>query len=176
MSTFLVSIISEQSAPNFLFIKEFQNQVDKFLFLTTDAMEKLNKTKQICDAANIDKEKRIKTNINEDFLEQSINKLGKLPLSSDNHYLVNLTGGTKMMAIAVWRFFHQFKNVRFFYVPLNKGVYNELFDDKPAQTQHFTYNISLEEYLKIYDIRFECQPLLCRSAKIAEDIFNDVKA
>lgn len=171
----IVSIISEQTLPNYLFIKEFQGKVDKFLFLTTPQMEQQGKTSLICDTSGIVKEQRIKTSISEDILNQSVEKLNKLNLSPDNQYLVNLTGGTKMMAIAVWRFFSEFPHTRFYYVPIGKRVYYELFEGKPSQPFEFTYQLSVQEYLNIYGIRYEHEPLLFSEEQV-NDVFKDVKA
>ena len=38
MKTILVSLISDQTIPNFLFIKTFE-KIDKYLFISTDLME-----------------------------------------------------------------------------------------------------------------------------------------
>ena len=175
MATILVSIVSEQAIPNYLFIKEFQSCVDKFLFLSTDTMEKQKKTQLIWKTAGIDDKPIVKTNISEDILNQSIEKLNKLGLSRDHQYLVNLTGGTKMMAIAVWRFFNQFPNSRYFYVPINKGVYHELFEDKPSKETAFTYQVGINEYLQIYGIRYEHEDIVFNESEVY-DIFKGVKA
>jgi len=175
MPTSLVSIISEQAAPNFLFIKEFYDKVDKFLFVSTEQMEKKNKTNLLCETLNVDKEKRIKTLITDEYYYQNIEKLKKLNLSPDDTYLVNLTGGTKMMSITIWQFFNTFKNVRFFYVPLGKNYYNELFNDKPVIQRDFKTCITCKEYLNIYGIRYE-ESNIFLNKQLANDIFNDVKA
>lgn len=138
-------------------------------------MEQQSKTQLICEAAGIPQEQQVKTNISEDILDQSTENLDKLNLSPDDQYLVNLTGGTKMMAIAVWRYFRQFPHVRNFYIPINKGVYHELFEKEPSKTAEFNYQISVAEYLKIYGIRFEHEKILF-TEKDAFDIFKDVKA
>ncbi|MCX7954784.1 MAG: DUF1887 family CARF protein [Bacteroidales bacterium] len=173
MTTYLISIISEQPVPNYLFIKEFQQQVDKFIFISTQQMEQKNKTNIICETAEINKSNRIKTLIPDDALKQSIDKLSKLTLPNDAIFLVNLTGGTKMMSIAVWRFFSKFPNSRFFYVPIGRNVYNELFDEKPSTIHNFNYKLSVQEYLQIYGIRYEQEPQIFDEDLVFE-IFNDV--
>ena len=174
MATYLVSIVSEQTIPNYLFIKEFYSQVDKFIFISTEKMEQQNKTNLLCEAAQIDKKQRIKTLIADDILFKNFEKLEKLNLQPNDTYLINLTGGTKMMAISVWQFFHKFQNTRFFYVPLGKNIYNVMFEDKPAQMFYFTQKITCEEYLKIYGIRIEKSENLFTEQQVL-DIFNDVK-
>lgn len=174
MSTILVSIVSEQTAPNYLFIKEFQNQVDRFLFISTEQMEQKGKTEVICTTAQIDKNKRIKVLVSDNLIHEVQGRLNKVNFPNDAQYLVNLTGGTKMMSIAVWRFFHQFSNTRFFYVPIHSNAYVEVFDDKPSLTTPFNYKISVEEYLNIYGIRFEKSELIFDEELVLE-VFKEVK-
>lgn len=175
MQTILVSIISDQTVPNYLFIKEFQQQVDRFLFISTEQMEQKGKTDIICNTAQIDKNKRLKVLVSDNLLHEVHQRLNKLNFSHDAQFLVNLTGGTKMMSIAVWRFFHQFSNARFFYVPIHTNAYVEVFDDKPSVTTPFNYKISVEEYLNIYSIRFEKSEIIFNE-KLVYDVFNDVKS
>jgi len=172
--TFLVSIISEQTVPNYLFIKEFQHQVDRFIFISTEQMENKNKTELICTTALIEKSKRIKVLVSDNLLHEVQERLKKLNFNREDQFLVNLTGGTKMMSIAVWRFFHHYHNVRFFYVPIQSNTYIEVFDDKPSETKPFTYRISIDEYLRIYGIRYERSNLVFNE-DLVNDVFEDVK-
>ncbi len=173
--TILVSIVSEQTVPNYLFIKEFQRQVDKFLFISTEQMEKQEKTDAMCSISGIQKDKRIKVLVSDSYLHEVKERLKKINLPEDANYLVHLTGGTKMMSIAVWRYFQSFKNVRFFYVPIRSNSYVEVFDDKPSLTTPFNYKISVEEHLSIYGIRFESKELMF-DENLADDIFEGLKA
>lgn len=155
----LVSIISEQIIPNYLLIKELQSQIDRYLFISSAKMEEQNKTNILCEVAGIDKNQRIKTLVVEDLLNSILVKLSKLNLPADATYYVNITGGTKIMSLAVWRFFAKFKNSRFFYVPIGKNVYTELFEDKKNINNTIGYKISVKEYLHLYDIRSETDDL-----------------
>lgn len=171
----LVSIVSDQTLPNYLFIREFQEQVDRYLFISTEQMEQKGKTETICNAAGIDNNKILKVLVSDNLLHEVQERLNNLNFSNDDQYLVNLTGGTKMMSIAVWRFFHRFPNVRFFYVPIQTNSYVEVFDDKASETRSFNYKISVEEYLKIYDIRIEKSELIFNE-NLVYDVVKDVKS
>lgn len=175
MQTILVSIVSEQTIPNYLFIKEFQNKVDKFLFITTKSMEQKNKTKTISTVANIEEKKIIKVLVSESQLSEVKNILKKTNLPIDANYLVNLTGGTKMMSIAVWDYFKRFKNVSFFYIPINKNIYTQILNDIESLEKPFSYNITLSEYFYIYNIKYNTSNILLTKEQ-AYDIFKDVKA
>ena len=169
--TYLVSIISEQTLPNYLLIKELEPQVDIFLFITTKEMEQRHKTQYIVETAGIQKEKYSKIYVKEDALFLTKNRLDKLNLSYDDKFLVNLTGGTKMIAISVWEYFRQFKNTHFFYVPIGKNIYKEIFTEKEADIYPIKYKVSWEEYLSVYGIKAEAQKLVFTEKQVIS-IFN----
>ncbi len=154
---FLVNIVSEQTLPNYLFIKEFEDRIDRFIFITSKAMESRNKTEAILKTAGINqKERRSKITVEEDSLYKIRERLNRINFDRENDiFHINLTGGTKPMAIAVWNFFRDFKNVKWYYKPITKNVYKEYHTDKKATETPFTYKISLKEYLSIYNLDFE---------------------
>lgn len=150
----IVSIVSEQTIPNYLFIKEFQSETKLFIFITTQAMEAKGKTDRICSVADIKNENVVKVIFDEDMLNSNLEKLSNINLPCDYEYLVNLTGGTKMMSIATWKFFSSFRRNRFFYVPIGKNIYNEIFDDKQPLQRNFSYDLGCEEYLALHNIKY----------------------
>jgi hypothetical protein len=175
MANIIVSIISDQTLPNYLFIKEFEKFGDRFLFLSTEEMEKKNKTKAIFETAGIEKSKIRKVLINEDELFKVKKRLDKLDWHGDeNHYFVNITGGTKLMSNAVYEYFKQF-NSRFFYLPIGRNTVKEIFDDKPASSEKINYEISVSEYLSIYGIDHLSENPTFTEDQV-NDIFNDVKS
>lgn len=170
MGAVLVNIVSEQILPTFLFVKHYKTIADKFLFISTAEMEKYEKTKALCEALQISKSERNKTLVNEDSLVDIIEKLKKLNLSTDNEYYVNLTGGTKIMSLALWKFFKNFDKTRFFYVPINKNCVYEIFEDRDCIETKFDISFCCEEYFTLMNIRAESEKLFfgCQHAK---DIF-----
>ena len=171
----LVSIVSEQTLPNYLFIKEFQKEIDVFLFISTQEMEQKNKTTLIYETAGIVKNNIRKILINEDELYLVKNKLHKLGWQNkNNEYFVNITGGTKLMSNAVYEYFKQY-NSRFFYLPIGKNIYKEVYDNKKAESFSIKYNISVKEYLKIYGIRFEKEDNIYTEEQCNE-LLKDVRA
>ncbi|MDK2908451.1 MAG: hypothetical protein PWR20_18 [Bacteroidales bacterium] len=171
----LVSIISEQALPNYLFIKELEKEIDKYIFISTKEMEENKKTEKIFMTVGIDPNKKNKILVEEDTLADIIGRMSKLKLDENDTFYINLTGGTKIMSIAVWNFFHRFNNKKYYYVPIGKNSYNEIFIDKPAQIHPFTYSLSCEEYLKIYGINFEQEKFLFDREK-ALILYERVKA
>ena len=162
MANVLVNIVSEQTIPNFLFIKEFQKDIDIFLFISTEEMERKKKTEYTFKTASIEKVKVRKILIHEDqlFLVQS--KLKKLGWETQPHkYFVNLTGGTKLMAISIFEYFKNFES-RFFYLPYGKNTVKELFTNKEAIVKAIDYKISLKEYFSLLNIKFDARSLFLK--------------
>jgi len=115
-------------------------------------MEGKNKTQIIYETAGIQKENIRKILINEDELFLVKTKLDKLGWqNTNNQFFVNITGGTKLMSIAVKEYFTNY-NSRFFYVPIGKNIYKEIFDNKQNESFNFNYRISLTEYLNLHNI------------------------
>lgn len=172
---YLVSIISEQTLPNYLLIKELEKEIEKYIFITTKEMEENKNSEKIYSTAGIQKNKRIKLLVEEDTLTDIIGTISDLEFDKNDTFYVNLTGGTKIMSIAVWNFFHRFNDTRYYYVPIGKNSYNEIFIDKPTQIHPFIYSLSCEEYLKIYGINFEEEEFLFDREK-AQILYERVKA
>lgn len=170
--TILVSIISDQSLPNYLFIKEFQQEADMFLFISSKQMEGKNKSAVLYETADIPKDKRRKISVDENELYLIQKKLDKLGWKNDldKKFLVNITGGTKLMSNAVFNYFKNL-NSRFFYVPFGHNAYQELLPEQAVQKKQFKYQISLHEYLSIYGISYAVKETVIPKA-VCEHVFN----
>ncbi|NPA42475.1 MAG: DUF1887 family protein [Chlorobi bacterium] len=176
MATYIVSIVSQQTLPNYLFIKEHQSPGHRYVFISSQKMEEAKKTRDIVETAGMIKGQYVKTLIEEDEFYLARQKLDRLHLPRDAEYLVNLTGGTKLMAMAVREYFKTggFTNARFFYIPVDKNHYKEIFDDRPAEVTPFTYRLSTREYLSIYGMEMDEDELVFSKWGV-EQILNDVK-
>ncbi len=175
MKTYLVSIVSQQTLPNYLLIKEFFDEVDIFLFISSEEMDRAGKTDDLVQTAGIPKHKKRKVHIEEDQYFRAHQRLDRMHLPPDAEYRVNLTGGTKMMAIAVREYFEKFPHVRFFYVPVDKNIYKEIHDDRRSDIYPFRYRLGVDEYLSIYGMRGEASKLYLDETE-ALDIYNDVRS
>lgn len=148
----LISLISDHLLPNLLFIKDMEGQVDDYVFITTDHMERNSKTQHLISAAGLPEEKcRSIILSNEDNPHAITRELGS-KLVSNQHYWVNLTGGNKIMFLAVHNFFIQ-KNARLFYMPIGKGYFVELGKEPlniPVKTK-----LTVKQYFASYGIYFE---------------------
>lgn len=144
---FLVSIISKHTLPNFLVAVELANQYDEHLLLVTPAMEQNaslflealsdNKTVHILkvDESNI-------ISINEVLQTQNFHP--------EDEFIINLTGGTKILSLGVYSFFMKHRSW-FVYVPYGQNKIMDLRNDVIP----INYRVSLSEYLKLYGLTYE---------------------
>ncbi len=147
--TTAVLLTSEQSLPNLLFLKQF-GPFDNYLFLTTAKMEAMGRVDHLLDAAGIQDAAVQRLPIDPENANTAFANLKALPLPPHHSYLVNLTGGTKMMALAAYAFFRNQSGARLVYHPINAAHFLEL---SPRQAEiPLNVRIGLAEYLKAYGV------------------------
>lgn len=96
----------------------------------------------------------------------------KKEISSHSHeFLINITGGTKMMTIAIYDYFKDLKS-NFYYVPLGKNVIKELNETREVNLQ---YRLNLKEYFLLNGLRFESNNSFCKPAQYTCDLFESFR-
>lgn len=171
MSTTLVSILSKYSMPNFLFIKEMEGHYDELIFITTPQADKDNRGFQLQNALGITDEKIVYISVDGNDYHKTITILQEWNCPKDNKYIVNLTGGTKMMSLAVHDYFQEL-NTTFFYVPINENSYNNLSDGSWTPIK---YRATLKEYFALYGIKYTCNNKLTYDKEHTKELFNKLK-
>lgn len=169
MKRHLVSIISQHSLPNFLFIKEMAGQYDNLLFITTEEMKDRAEQMETALDLPINSIRRIKVDGNN--FQQAYKTLSAQSFPKEDRFIVNMTGGTKMMSLAVWLFFYQEKN-SFYYVPINKNQYYNLLTNTWMPLE---YRASLREYFLLYGLSFKADNSLTHDGAFTFNQFNNVK-
>ncbi len=142
MKSILVSLISDQTIPNVQFIKEMI--ADEYLFITTEAMEKKGVLNWVLKATNIDLDK-IHVITVAPFSYDDVYEVVEKSIQKDRKYLVNLTGGTKIMSLAVNDVFKSL-NAEMYYIIGNKN-YLKISPGNKAPILKLEKSISLSEYL-----------------------------
>lgn len=168
MKTVLVSVISGQTIPNFLLMKELKGNFDSQIFITTHDMEGRgnpanSKSIWIEKAAGIEPGSTRRINVIEDNWQDMSAKLHELDNEPVNRYIVNLTGGTKIMTLAVFEYFALQDNT-IYYIPFPKNEYHELY---PAKNNCYklSYRCNLKEYLMAHGLHFsQIEELVARPA------------
>jgi len=151
MSTILVSILSKHTLPNYLFIREMEGKYDELLFITTPEVDKDNRDFQLLTALGKDDGDVVYVTVDGNDYRKALDDLRNWEIRNGDKYIVNLTGGTKMMSLAVHDFFKD-KHAEFYYVPLGK---NEYYNLETGEKTPFNYRVNLREYFSLYGIRFE---------------------
>jgi hypothetical protein len=167
MGNILVSLISDQAIPNLEMIKE--KPVDAYLFILTEQMkEKLSWLKV---AAGLKDSSIIQELIVDAFSFEDIDKKLSAIVSDDHHYLVNLTGGTKIMSLAVSDFFKDI-DCELFYIPGKNDSYVRIFPGIKKPYISFKTKITLEEYVLAYGFTIRHKGKLLTSTKQTEKVFD----
>jgi hypothetical protein len=149
MKKVLVSLISDQLIPNLLFIKEKQQEVGGHIFVTTKYMEGRGAADRLAKVAGLSAGTWGKVEVIEDSLDDIREKLAAMNLTTSNRYLLNLTGGTKIMSIGVSRFFEEYDHESY-YSTIGKNSFKRIFPRDDDREQAFSNELSLSDYLEAY--------------------------
>ncbi len=148
MAKILVSLVSDQTLPNVELIKEFQEHIDKFVFITTDKMRKqydwILKTTKIGNFDEIPINPFDKNDIEQKLTEYNF---------GDDEIIVNITGGTKLTLIIVTDFFRNIGATIYYVTGYNKE-YLKVFPNRGKQKFVFEKPITLREYLTAYGFEY----------------------
>lgn len=169
MKTILVSLISEQTIPNLQFIKE--NKVDGYVFVSTDSMNKRGILNGLLSTAKIDTDsENVKIiTVNAFSYDDITQKLSDV-VNDEDKYLVNLTGGTKIMSLAVNDFFKEI-NAELYYLT-GANEYIKLFPGRNKPVFELESQISLEEYLNAYGFEVVNKGTLLHDKETAQKLFS----
>lgn len=168
MSKTIVSILSEHLVPNLIFIREMEGTYSDLLFITTPLMEQRRSGIHLEMALGLEPESVRRVVVPNDNYRAILKELEAADLPEGQEYLVNITGGTKMMSLAVARYFDRYDS-HLVYVPLGTNVYYDLSSEEPYA---ITYRVTLEEYLTLYGLRYECDNSLIQGKKEPFYTFN----
>ncbi len=151
----LVSIISEQTIPNLLIIKHFFNEVKGNIFLTTQQMETQNlatsRSNWISNAGTLHFNQIQKIILKEDNYVFNIQQL-KAIINGNEKYILNITGGTKIMTLSAYDFFKNLPNCRIIYLPIQQNTIHQIFPE--VENTSISVQLTVDEYLKAYGLNF----------------------
>lgn len=151
MPTLQINIISEQTIPNILFIKQFEGQTDGYVFVSTQKMNQQGQLQAIIEVCQIPANNYQVITVNEESLADVETQLEALHFNRSTHYLVNITGGTKIMSLGVYSFFSRF-NSQMYYLPIGKNDCKQIFPPANETVLALQHRVSLRQYLQAYGI------------------------
>ena len=156
--TLIISLISEQTVPNIQFMKWYWNEhislQSDLLFISTEEMEKKEKSKLIIDTLNyveypydsyglITVNENSISDMNANLSNAFNSDLNELDINSYEKVVLNMTGGTKIMSLAAYLYFKKIDNLEIYYQPFNK----DLIQLYPIEKTMKSATISLTEAL-----------------------------
>jgi len=147
MKTLLISLVSDQTLPNVQLIKEFQKEVDNYLFITTDKMEKKGCRRWIEKATNI--HNSVSCIVQEFSFDNITEKLDEIDFTIYNRIIVNLTGGTKITTLSAHDYFKEM-GAEIYYVTGTNNEYIKIFPGRKKLVKQFTNKITIKDYLNSY--------------------------
>jgi len=171
--TTLISLVSDQPMPNILFIQKMP-EADRYVFLTTKRMEQERKTEYICQVCGID-ESRVDhlLTLHEDI--KAIDHVwAELDPEPNTHFIVNLTGGTKVMALGTLRYFVENHPQRseVYYLPFSGSHIQQMYPDS-IQTE-LAVKVGVRDYLTAHGVQLLEDKPWKHQAPAARAIFNHI--
>ncbi len=170
MSKVLVSLVSDQTIPNIEFIRAMGSQIDNYLFISTKSMEKIGNRQWILDTVSLDEDKLIDPVIVNPFSFEDIEVKLIQSINDEDTYIVNLTGGTKVMSLAVYEFFKTV-NSQMYYLS-GKGEMIKVHPGRKKVPSKIKAKISLSDYLSAYGFTIQSQSSPLYSKKSAENLLT----
>ena len=146
----LITLVSDQTLPNILFINQFGlDAFDTFFFITSQKMEEQGRTQAIIDCCGIPKNRFDTIIVNENSIIEIIRELQR-KFARKEPICLNITGGNKLMSLAAFSHFSS-PTTQVYYLPLGQPAFHRIwptFEEVPI-----TVEISLRDYLKAYGLR-----------------------
>ena len=156
MKSIHVCLVSDQTIPNILTIHE--HRPAELLFITTAAMEKKMKVEATLSCLQSlgltwDDGRIHRVTVQEDSLLDSHRKLDEWVTGRESsEFVVNLTGGTKIMSIAAYEFFKEYGAIMR-YIPLHKNEYLSTFPKRLGNAAvPLPLRLGVKHYLLAYGL------------------------
>lgn len=159
MSKVLVSLVSDQTIPNVEFIREMGHEADSFLFISTKGMEARGQRQWILNTVALDANRVLPPVVVDEFSFEDIEQKLANIITDEDTYLVNLTGGTKVMSLAVYEFFKTVNSEMYYLTGKSEKI--KIHPGRKKVTSKLSAKISLSDYLTAYgfSITNQSQPL-----------------
>lgn len=164
---YLVSLASEQAIPNILLIRTVKD-IDRHVFITTPRMAELvERTCSICGITD-----PVKIEVDEYDLEGNAASVAScLDRLRPSGLVVNLTGGTKLMALGVFRAIQSYP-AQAFYLPLGSNHAHLVYPSFVKDFLPVTHRLDAITFLSAYGIKAEVPNRPLHSYGRSEAIFS----
>lgn len=177
MKKILVTVVSDQTIPNVLFLKEMQHNADGFLFISTQKMEDKQKTKSIIEACGFKDEVTSTLIVNQDspfLVKQTLEEWLKM-CSEETSFIVNLTGGNKTTSLVIHNLFSK-QQSSFYYIPIGTNAIIQLNENFEETILPLKHRLDLHTYLKANGLYYNSPESLTFTKAQTFQIFQSYKA
>ncbi len=147
MSKILVSLVSDQTIPNVLFIHEM-DQMDKYLFITTKKMIDKGLLENTLAACPQTADRNESIIVDENSVLDTVRKLeqiSELKFQDKDEFIVNITCGTKMMILGVYEYFRE-RRSEIRYIPIGTNTVKLLFPMVKTREFPLRFRFNLNTY------------------------------
>ncbi len=172
----VISILSDQLIPNVLFIKKMANTSDSHIFLSTEGMEQKHKSKILADTLNLGQANfrtiLIDQNSPSKILEVLEKEFTKDKTKDD--FIINITGGTKMMSQMTYFYFWGMENTSIYYWPVGEEYLEQLHPEFKRKVLENPVHLNLKSYFSAYGYSFTQAEKKSNSYKVADTLLNKV--
>lgn len=172
----IISILSDQLIPNVLFIRQWAENGDIHIFLSSKEMEQKHKSRILAQSLNLGN-KQFKTIVIDqnspslilEVLEKEFPK-GK----RDNNFIINITGGTKMMSQMTYFYFWGFPKTSIYYWPIGEKYVEQLHPEFKRIEIENPVQLNLKTYLAAHGYSFTKAERPDRDYHAAEELYRKV--
>lgn len=172
MTTILVSLISEQTVPNVVIANHFKPDI--YWFISTKKMDHMRNCIENAlrmRRHNLDEKNIKKTIVDQNSLTDCIEKIQLMVDSEENevNYIVNITGGNKIMALGAFEVFTNIgQKVSIVYSPLGRKEFIQVYPRRrPLKIIPLQETLNLKEYFACYGFSIQNEERLPEIAQLA---------
>ncbi|MBS1736764.1 MAG: DUF1887 family protein [Bacteroidetes bacterium] len=174
----IISLLSDQLIPNVLFIKQMSKRGDRHIFITTREMARKQKSSVLADTLGLQHSdfKTLEIDSNKPLL--ILEALNNFSWPNGENYIVNITGGTKMMSQATFLFFSQKflhkDKTEVFYWPIGEKVLEQLHPHIREIKIDAPHQLDLKTYIHAHGFDYMSQKELSFPFSQSDSLFNKV--
>lgn len=169
--TYIVSILSDQPIPTVAFIKEMSKPGYRHIFITSEKILKTDLIENIKWSCHITDS--IIVTIDANRAQQIYTDLLKYNWDKSAEYIVNITGGNKLMSQMVFSFMYSFDNAKMYYFPIESTIAQVLHPHLEEENISEAYYLNLETYFKAFGFTLKVDKKQ-KPEQLSEDIFNRI--
>lgn len=144
-------MVSGQTPPNILCIREMET-MDCYVFIYTAQVE--TQLEAIIRTIGIPDKKVRAIPVDAISIQQIYLSLSKEIWNTEDEYIINLTGGTKVMALTAFQFFVEYPHTRMVYLGSRDKTYQFIYPSI-EEAKPLEYSMNIKEFLSAYSLQIK---------------------